>query len=73
MKRVKAIRDAPIADAVEKLLSAEQFVRGGVSSPSRAQSWKWYVVLGDSPVTGSETGCGSSSSISTLRTGVVCP
>jgi hypothetical protein len=35
-----AIRDVPIAEAVENLWSVEQLVRGGVSSPSRAQSWK---------------------------------
>jgi hypothetical protein len=38
---VKAILEAPMADVVEKVVSIEQFVRGGLSSPSRAHSWKW--------------------------------
>ena len=36
-----AIRDVPIAEFVENFWSLEQLVRGGLSSPSRAQSWKW--------------------------------
>ena len=68
MKAISASASPP--EPVTKVWSLEQTVRGGSSSPSWTHSWKWYVVPGVSPLIGSETGCGWSSSIATVRCGV---